>query len=201
MICAFLVRPNFLIYIPLIFLESFNAPAAVLEIGKFKVKMPLDWKMLIGEQGQPEMHVLPITSLNDRGFDAFTFNPLSSSKPDFFKVLSHSDFIRYFTVVREGMDVDISIDSFPASDFGVLEGVVKFIGSDALPPNSSPEIRSFSFPVTVNLSDQFLNLKNGNSLPLQTGMTLTANFKLRKVSYLRLLLSNFKSKTDSLKKI
>ena len=103
--------------------------------------------------------------------------------------------------VREGMDVDISIDSFPASDFGVLEGVVKFIGSDALPPNSSPEIRTFSFPVTVNLSDQFLNLKNGNSLPLQTGMSLTANIKLRKVSYLRLLLSNFKSKTDSLKEI
>ena len=70
-------EPDFF-YIPLIFLESFNAPAAVLEIGKHRLKMPLDWKMLIGEQGQPEMHVLPITSLNDRGFDAFTFNPLSS---------------------------------------------------------------------------------------------------------------------------
>jgi len=46
-----------------------------------------------------------------------------------------------------------------------------------------------------------LNLKDGNSLPLQTGMSLTANIKLRKVSYLRLLLSNFKSKTDSLKEI
>ena len=36
-------------------LESFNAPAAVLQIGKHKIKMPLDWKMLIGEQGQPEI--------------------------------------------------------------------------------------------------------------------------------------------------
>ena len=78
-------NPDFF-YIPLIFLESFNAPAAVLQIGKYKLKMPLDWKMLIGEQGQPEMHVLPITSLNDRGFDAFTFNPLSSSKPDFLPI-------------------------------------------------------------------------------------------------------------------
>ena len=78
-------NPDFF-YIPLIFLESFNAPAAVLQIGKYKMKMPLDWKMLIGEQGQPEMHVLPITSLNDRGFDAFTFNPLSSSKPDFLPI-------------------------------------------------------------------------------------------------------------------
>ena len=51
------------------------------------------------------------------------------------------------------------------------------------------------------LSNQNLKLKDGKSLPLQTGMSLTANIKLRKVSYLRLLLSNFKSKTDSLKEI
>ncbi len=88
-------EPDFF-YIPLIFLESFNAPAAVLEIGKHKIKMPLDWKMLIGEQGQPEMHVLPITSLNDRGFDAFTFNPLSSSKPDFIPI----DVVDIYTEVK-----------------------------------------------------------------------------------------------------
>ena len=103
--------------------------------------------------------------------------------------------------VRKGMDADISIDSFPASDFGVLEGSVSFIGSDVLSPNSSQEIRTFSFPVSIDLSYQYLNLKSGKNLPLQTGMSLTANIKLRKVSYLRLLLSNFKSKTDSLKEI
>ena len=70
-------------FIPLIFLESFNAPAAVLQIGKYKIKMPLDWKMVVGEAEQGELHVLPITSLNDRGFDAFLFNPLSSGKPEF----------------------------------------------------------------------------------------------------------------------
>ena len=52
-------NPDFF-YIPLIFLESFNAPAAVLEIGDYKIKMPLDWKMLIGEAGQQEMHVLSL---------------------------------------------------------------------------------------------------------------------------------------------
>ena len=35
--------------------------------------------------------------------------------------------------VRKDMKADISIDSFPASDFGVLEGSVSFIGSDAYP--------------------------------------------------------------------
>ena len=58
--------------------------------------MPLDWKMLIGEAGQQEMHVLPITSLNDRGFDAFTFNPLSSSKPDFYPI----DVVDIYTEVK-----------------------------------------------------------------------------------------------------
>ena len=52
--------------------------------------------MLIGEQGQPEMHVLPITSLNDRGFDAFTFNPLSSPKPDFYPI----DVVDIYTEVK-----------------------------------------------------------------------------------------------------
>ena len=78
-------NPDFF-YIPLIFLESFNAPAAVLEIGQWKIKMPLDWKMLIGEQGQPEMHVLPITSLNDRGFKSFIFNPLTGFLPTFAEI-------------------------------------------------------------------------------------------------------------------
>ena len=36
--------------------------------------------------------------------------------------------------VRVGRPADISIDSFPATDFGVLLGTVKGIGSDALPP-------------------------------------------------------------------
>ena len=88
-------EPDFF-YIPLIFLESFNAPAAVLEIGPYKIKMPLDWRMNIGEQGQQEMHVLPITSLNDRGFDAFTFNPLSSSRPEFFPI----DIVDIYTEVK-----------------------------------------------------------------------------------------------------
>ena len=70
-------------YIPLIFLESFNSPAAVLQIGPYKLKMPLDWKMVIGEAEQGELHVLPITSLNDRGFDGFTFNPLTGGMPEF----------------------------------------------------------------------------------------------------------------------
>ena len=73
-------------YIPLIFLESFNSPALVLRIGDVAIKMPLDWQILIGEPDLGDLETLPLTSINDRGFMAFEFNPLSSFKPTFLDI-------------------------------------------------------------------------------------------------------------------
>jgi HlyD family secretion protein len=101
--------------------------------------------------------------------------------------------------VRVGKLVDISIDSFPSTDFGVLHGTVKRIGSDALPPDQLNQV--YRYPAEIQLDSQSLQLKGGATLPLQVGMSLTANIKLRKVSYLQLLLGEFKNKTDSLKRI
>ena len=102
--------------------------------------------------------------------------------------------------VKVGMPVEISIDSFPSSDFGVLEGNVKKIGSDALPPSQLEQRTEYKYPATIELEDQTFKLQNGSSLPLQVGMSLSANIKLRKVSYLQLLFSNFEKKTDALKR-
>ena len=102
--------------------------------------------------------------------------------------------------VSVGKTADISIDSFPASDFGVIEGEVYTIGSDALPPDPS-QGKGYRFNANIKLKDQILKLKNGKELPLQVGMSLTANIKLRKVSYLQLLLSSLSQKTDSLKEL
>jgi hypothetical protein len=70
-------------YIPLIFLESFNAPALVLRIGNRTIKMPVDWQILIGEPDIGDLEMLPLTSINDRGFKVFQFNPLTSFRPSF----------------------------------------------------------------------------------------------------------------------
>ena len=99
------------------------------------------------------------------------------------------------------MSADISIDSFPSSDFGVLKGKVTRIGSDALEPDPQEQRQELSFPVTIQLDDQQLKLKTGSSLPLQVGMSLTANIKLRKVSYLQLLLGEFQDKAESLQRL
>lgn len=70
-------------YIPLIFLESFSSPALVLRIGNNVIKMPMDWQILIGEPDVGDLEMLPLTSINDRGFRVFQFNPLTSFRPSF----------------------------------------------------------------------------------------------------------------------
>ena len=102
--------------------------------------------------------------------------------------------------VKVGMPADLSIDSFPATDFGVLEGKVKSIGSDALPPSQVDNRPEYRYPAMIQLDSQQLKLKDGEELPLQVGMSLTSNIKLRKVSYLQLLLGTFQEKVDSLRK-
>jgi hypothetical protein len=76
-------EPDFF-FIPLIFLESFNAPAIVLRVGEHEIQMPLDWSMVVGDKDcgmDPE--VLPLTSINERGFDAMLFNPVKGFKVEY----------------------------------------------------------------------------------------------------------------------
>jgi hemolysin D len=101
--------------------------------------------------------------------------------------------------VKVGKPVELSIDSFPSSDFGVLHGTVKRIGSDALPPDQLKQ--TYRYPAEIELASQQLQVRSGPQLPLQVGMSLTANIKLRKVSYLQLLLGEFKGKAESLRQL
>ena len=73
-------------YIPLIFLESFTAPALVLKIGDKKIKMPLDWQVVIGEEDVGDLEALPLTAINDRDFNVFCFNSLSSFSASFLPI-------------------------------------------------------------------------------------------------------------------
>ena len=102
--------------------------------------------------------------------------------------------------IKIGMPVDISIDSFPANDFAPIKGIVESIGSDVLDLNEENN-QEYFFPGSIKLNSQSLLLNNGNELPLQVGMSLKANIKLRKVSYLKLLLGSFRDKAESIKRI
>ena len=101
--------------------------------------------------------------------------------------------------VKIGKNVDLSIDSFPAKDFGSIKGEVIQISSSALEPNDIN--RQPHFKAKVSLQTQKLETKKGIKLTLKPGMSLTANIKLRKATYLDLLLGTFKDKTKSLNRL
>lgn len=101
-------------FIPLIFLESFNSPALVLNIGGNIVKMPADWQILIGEPDFGDLEVIPLTSINDRGFSVFTFNPLDSFKPKFepIEIVDiYQDVKWYFPKLRPGQMLAVPISN------------------------------------------------------------------------------------------
>jgi len=105
-------EPDFF-FMPLIFLESFNAPAIVLRIGGHEVQMPLDWCMVVGDKEcgmDPE--VLPLTSINERGFDAFIFNPIAGFKCEYYPieiVNIYQDVRWYFPKMRNGQLLSVPL--------------------------------------------------------------------------------------------
>lgn len=103
-------------YIPLIFLESFNAPALVLQIADKVIKMPVDWQILIGEKEHGDLETLPLTSINDRGFSAFEFNPLTAFNPNFLpiEILDiYHDVTWYAPRLKNGQFLCVPIDDGP----------------------------------------------------------------------------------------
>ena len=101
-------------FIPLIFLESFNSPALVLRIGDHTVKMPVDWQLLIGEIDIGDLEVIPLTSINDRGFSAFCFNPIASYRPEFHQVEIvdiYQDVKWYFPKLKPGQMLAVPLDT------------------------------------------------------------------------------------------
>ena len=105
-------NPDFF-FVHLIFLESFSAPAMVLNIGGKEVTMPVDWSIAVGcsESGN-DIEILPLTSINDRGFEAFLFNPLTSFKTDFQLITIenfYTDVKWYFPKMKNGQLLSVPI--------------------------------------------------------------------------------------------
>lgn len=101
--------------------------------------------------------------------------------------------------VQEGMKVDVRVDSFPFSEFGDIKGKVINIGSDALPPDQTYQF--YRFPARVSLDTQTINA-HGRNIPLQSGMSITANIKVREErSVLSLFTEMFTKQVESLKEV
>jgi hypothetical protein len=109
-------EPDFF-FMPLIFLESFNSPAMVLRIGNEEVAMPVDWSIAVGDSSSScDIEILPLTSLNDRGFEALCFNPLSSFRVEFKKieiVNFYNDVKWYFPKMKNGQLLAVPLGTEP----------------------------------------------------------------------------------------
>jgi len=105
-------NPDFF-FIPLIFIESFSSPAIVMEINGHEIMMPVDWSMAVGDsESGNDLEVLPLTSINDRGFEAFLFNPLKSFKTDFGTIEItnfYNDVKWYFPKMKNGQLLSVPV--------------------------------------------------------------------------------------------
>lgn len=101
--------------------------------------------------------------------------------------------------VKEGMKVDVRIDSFPFTEFGDIKGKVTNIGSDALPPDQTHQF--YRFPARVSLNKQAIE-SQGRTIALQSGMAITANIKVREErSVMSLFTDVFTNQFESLQKV
>ena len=108
-------EPDFF-FMPLIYLESFSSPSVTLEIANKKIQMPLDWHILLGDSEVGELEIIPLTSLNDRSFQAFCFNPINGLLPKYHDVQItniYNEVEWFFPRVRNNQLIAIPLELTP----------------------------------------------------------------------------------------
>jgi hypothetical protein len=119
-------QPDFF-FLPMIYVESFSCPAIVLEIAGQEITMPLDWNIAVGDkENSHTVDVVPLTSLGERGFDAFLFNPLHGFKAEFgnIKVINfYNDVKWHFPKIKNNqlLSVPITLGKSPLCAFFVKD--------------------------------------------------------------------------------
>ena len=91
----------------------------------------------------------------------------------------------------------VGVDSFPAGEFGYINGTLTSIGSDALPPDQANPY--YRFPATVSLKQQIVEA-GGQSLNLQSGMSVSANIRLRSRPVINIISDMFTKQLEGVKR-
>ena len=107
--------------------------------------------------------------------------------------------------IRKGQRADISLTAFNASDYGYLPATVQRIGSDALTPKEQQrelgqDAKGLYFPATLKLERQALTVGQ-RSVPLQPGMSLTADLHLRTRRFISAITDMLDDKRRSLQRL
>jgi HlyD family secretion protein len=107
--------------------------------------------------------------------------------------------------VQPGQRADLQIQAFDASDFGTVPAVVQRIGSDALPAEEQKrelgtDSSGLFYPAVMRLERQTIQLPNSTA-PLQAGMSLTANIKLRERRFINIFTGFFDDQRRNLERL
>ena len=107
--------------------------------------------------------------------------------------------------VLPGQEADISLDAFEAADYGRLPAKVLRVGSDALTAEEQTRVlgtqaSGLYFPAVLQLRHQYLQVGQ-RRIPLQAGMSLTADIHLRDRRFINVLTGFFEDKRRSLERL
>jgi len=100
--------------------------------------------------------------------------------------------------ISQGLPAEVEVDTFPKREFGFVKGEVYFVGSDALPPTETKQF--YSFPAKISLEKQNLTIR-GKDVTLQSGMSVSANIKIRKRRVINIFLDNLLGPIEKMEEV
>ena len=102
--------------------------------------------------------------------------------------------------IKPNMEVKISIDSHPFSQFGYLYGTVEKV--EGVNVNSTEDFipSQIKYPVFIKLKKQYLE-KNDKKYTIRNGQSMTASFNVRSKPFIALFSDLFEKISDSVTKV
>jgi len=98
--------------------------------------------------------------------------------------------------VKIGQSAKIRVDAFPANRYGEIDGTVKLIGADALPPSRS--VNFFHYPIDIELKTSWIDNKE-LKIPLRSGMSISSNLIIRDKRIISVVGDFFTGQLNSIK--
>ena len=132
--------------------------------------------------------------------------PAGQNAPPVLKIVPTEDLVAEIFIspkdigfVKKGMDVDVRVSAFNYSDYGDIDGKVKFISKSALEPE--PPYDFFRYVAKVDLEKDYLMI-DGEEKYIQPGMEVQANVRINKDrTVFQLFTSKYKGGIDKFKEV
>lgn len=85
--------------------------------------MPLDWSIIVCDDEYTDLEIMPLTSLNDRGFHTLVFNPLKHMVPKPYEVNISNVYAEvkwYFPKLRHGNMLVVPLEDGPEPNCAIF---------------------------------------------------------------------------------